>query len=149
MDPDAVDWAGIARHAAARWRHHSYGEELEATAMFAAWRHRDEPPGLIYVAARAAMIDDLRHWTGGRYRTSPGRVGQRMTSSRDDIEHYVGSQPAPERPSVAYGLEGRMAYLIDGLWEGFTKDELARLLGLHPSRVSQLLRDLRQQVQED
>jgi DNA-binding transcriptional ArsR family regulator len=143
------DWQSIARRVAAKWRRHSYGEELESTALLATWKHRHESPTLMAIAAESAMIDDLRKWTGGRYANSPGRVGFKMTSPREDIDHYAGETLDLDRPSVSYNLKGRMAFIADGLSVGMTKDEIARHLGVHPSRVSQLLRKLRKLTCED
>jgi DNA-binding NarL/FixJ family response regulator len=140
-------WQRVARSVSWKWRRHSLAEELEATAAFAAWQHRDDHPSLMVTAARSAMIDELRRCTGGR-RTSARRRGHAATFPSDRNDFAASTDHEPFSPATLYGLRGRMAVIANALALGESKVEIARRLGVTPSRVSQLIHELREIVNQ-
>jgi DNA-binding CsgD family transcriptional regulator len=145
-------WMTIAKKAVSQWRYYSYGEEVEASAMYAAWKSRDQQGNFIYMKARSAGIDELRRWTGRE--TSSKRKVKDLTFASSDMfdDGYLSSLATYDTESLSvvniYNFKGRLAIIAQMLSEGETKAAVADRLGLHPSRVSQLLKDLRKEVEK-
>jgi hypothetical protein len=144
VDPE---WLTVARRVARKWRTHTLGEELEATAMWAAWKHRDLPAPHIGAICRTAMIDELRRCTG-RSATGARRQGLGVTQPTERIDQLATCDDA-ESVSTLYGLTGRMAFIADSLASGDRRVDIARHLGVDPSRVTQLIRELRRLIDNE
>ncbi|NBW09927.1 MAG: sigma-70 family RNA polymerase sigma factor [Caulobacteraceae bacterium] len=135
------DWARLerlARRAAAKWYAHSDHDDLLQECRIAAWEHADKDDTLIVVICRRRIIDCLRSWHGDRRRPVPVLV---------PLGEHDAVTVADELPlSVSWGLAGRHAVIIDGLASGERPQDLAAVIGVHPSRVSQHIAELRKLV---
>ena len=129
----------LAQRGAARWRSHSDWEDLLQECRVVAWRHADEPDGVILWRCRCICIDCLRSWRGDR-RLANGPL-QYVSLDGHDI---VDQDELP--PSVSWGLAERHAVIADGLASGERPSDIAATIGVHPSRVSQHIAELRKLV---
>lgn len=138
----------VADQATSRWRQKSHHDDVSQAARIAAWRafdrgHRDRR--VIYRSACSAAIDELRRLTGHRTSTRDAR----RTLSIDHVTWVepVRPDPDPLPPSQLYGLTGRHAVIADMVAAGEPKQDIATVLGVHPSRVSQLLAEMRRHIE--
>ena len=139
----------IADEATCRWTGMTDHEDLRQVARIAAWRtfdhgHRDR--ALVYRAARCAAIDELRRLTGHRTSTRDAR----RTLSIDHVtwvERAGQELDEPLEPSHLYGLTGRHAVIADLVGAGELHQDIATVLGVHPSRVTQLLHEMRRVIE--
>ena len=118
-----------------------YGEDLEdllQEARLAVWQAGDVSDALAILIARRRTIDAWRKMTG--YRSKSRR--RRRTESLDVEGVPVPTAEDHRLPASDMGLTGRQAVLVDGLALGFRRCELADMLGVTPSRVSQLLHNI-------
>ncbi len=145
---DLRDALSIADEATRRWRRQRHHDDVAQAARIAAWRtfdrgHRTRPA--IYRSAHSAAIDELRRITGRRAGTRAARI----TTSIDHISYVEtpGDDPDPIPPSLQYGLTGRHAVIVDLVAAGELRQDIAAELGVHPSRVTQLLREVRRAIE--
>ena len=117
--------AGTACH---RWRSDRDYDDLIQTAVVYGWEHPELSAGTMVWLMRARAIDWLRLRDGRTF-------DQRLVEL--PVHVSVGARDLPV--SVTYGLSGRDAVMAEMLSLGYLKSEVAERLGVHPSRVSQLL----------
>jgi hypothetical protein len=135
-------WELIARRVASRWSGHAFAADALSAALLAGWEFRDENPALIVTACQKDVIDELRHVGGrrGGYRYEGNRVTT-PSITHDIADTYSVEDDLPV--SLLYGLSGRLAVIAEALAVGRSKVSIAAELGVDPSRVSQLIADLR------
>jgi DNA-directed RNA polymerase specialized sigma24 family protein len=136
----------IARQVSRRLAH---GEQEDANqdALIAIWlgrpqlQHLDEYAYYAFCRRRAyfAAVDGWRHRNNGRRKTTP-TLGRRY----DGMATERGPEDAVDIQGLAAELakrckEPRLIPIIIMLSLGFSKQEIADRLGLHPTRISQLL----------
>lgn len=138
----------IADDATCRWTGMTHHEDLAQVARIAAWRtfdHGHRQRAVLYRSAKFAAIDELRRLTG--HRTSTRNV--RRTLSIDHATWVEPARPDPDPllPSQQYGLTGRHAVIADMVGAGELHQDIATVLGVHPSRVTQLLHEMRRAIE--
>ena len=126
-------------------RRHRHFDDLTQAAWVALWRHGPDGEALLCTVAYRAAIDEWRRLCGRP--STPGRQLTRNAELFDDIRPMDRPTPEPTTSvSDLYKLDGRLATIAEVLAIGETKDEAARILGVSPGRVSQLLHDVRRHV---
>lgn len=137
-----TEWArldGLARQAARKWAAHSDHADLLQEARIVAWRNADAPDAHVVRLCSLRIIDCLRSWHGDRR----WAVGHRTIVP---LERDVATMGDDLPPSVSWGLAGRHAVIADGLASGERPSDIAARLGVHPSRVSQHIAQLRERL---
>ena len=162
----------LAYRAVSRWRVSSFSwewDEAHAVAIVTAYEHRDEPhAGTIVLKCRSAAIDEFRRLCGREKGHSPGQAAKHeawATMRHLDYPIYRdGNQTIGDViPDTGHTPEewvcgetgfddvlDRIANWPD-LWkliatrldERIPKQAIAEELGVSPGRVSQILRDMR------
>gem|GEM_PF-7043676 len=133
-----TDWRGLERIAdrAARRFPSLWRDDIRQEALLAAWQHEDNL-ALAAVAARRRAIDHARH-LGGRHLGRQRRVLVEFDAARHSAT--VAEYEPLELPWV----DERHRYIGRRLAVGDHKDEIAADLGVSPSRVSQLIAEMRE-----
>lgn len=137
----------IADRATSKWRAKPHHDDVNQAARIAAWRTFAaglRAPGAVYGSARSAAIDELRRLTG---RGAARRLRRHLSIDHATWVEPVRPDPDPLSPSQLYGLTGRHAVLADAIAAGELGQDIAAVLGVHPSRVSQLRLELRSAIQ--
>jgi hypothetical protein len=134
----------IAQTAVARWRHTirpADHDDLLQEARLVVWAHLHMPDGQLVQLARWRTVDAMRRmWRSGR--------SHQFADARPAGLHPDG-QPHhhdPTDPVLDRGLVGRHATIAYGLAAGLTKQAVAETLGVHPSRISQILPAIRNEM---
>ena len=127
----------IARSSVARWHRHPYHDDLLQIALLAAHQNQELPNAWIGQRCKIAVITELRRWYGrkGTYRYRAEHVG-----FDEALDLTVDDHP---NPAVELGLTGRHHVIASRLAAGYTKVQVAAELGVHPSRVSHHLTEMR------
>ena len=135
----------LARVAAGPWRSLSLYEDCVQVAAVALWRSEGSglSDGVRVVDARRRIVDDLRCTVG---RPGTARHAQRSSEvSLDGFPVDVFGVWDSESLSVlveSFRPSGRERSILWRLLAGWTVTEVADELGVTPSRVSQVLREL-------
>lgn len=135
-----TEWARLerlARQAARRWQAHGDHADLLQECRIVAWRNAAAPDAHIVRLCSLRCVDCLRSWHGDRRRPVPVLVplGDNDGATVDELA-----------VSASWGLAGRHALIAEGLASGKRPSDIAAELGVHPSRVSQLIGELRQLI---
>jgi DNA-directed RNA polymerase specialized sigma24 family protein len=128
----------LSRIAARKWAAHSDHADLLQECRIVAWRNAAAPDAHIVRLCSLRCIDCLRSWHGDRRRPVPVLVplGDHDAAVTDDLP-----------VSASWGLaDARLAHIADGLSVGQRPSDIAATLGVHPSRVSQHIAELRELV---
>lgn len=139
MDQLAVD---VVERVVHRWRTHAHYEDLRQVALVAAWQHEGEDAGIVGRRAKEAVIDELRRFYG-RPGTTRYRLSRTVSTDGLGDDYFLAEDPGLAT-SVQLGLGKREGFIVDALGRGWPKQDIAKWLGVHPSRVSQLLVELRE-----
>lgn len=145
---DALIARRLARLARCRYFNRD-DDDILSDAMYAAWKAsrrfngKGDVGGFIGVNVQQDIIDGKR----ARY----GRPGSaRYESSLAYVSHdyLVGlgrrdPQPVAHLIEALAGDDERLEFVVTKLYEGYTKTEIASMLGVSQGRVSQLLRKVR------
>lgn len=141
----------IADDATSKWRAKPHHEDINQVARIAAWEtyergHRAS--GAIYRLARRAAIDELRRLTG---RMAARELRRHLSIDHETFVEAPGQYLDPvdqTLPSELFRLTGRQAVIADLFATGHRQGEVAAALGLHTTRVAQLLPALRARIEK-
>lgn len=97
------------------------------------------PRPLLHTILRRRMIDAVRTIKGDSRRPS-GRHLDRPSATVGITQPHHDPDPLWEPPTTG---DERLDHIIRRLADGATKQEIATELGVHPSRISQLIRTIR------
>lgn len=125
-------------------------EERQAVALAAAWEAETKllPRRYVPTVTRRRLVEAVR--------TKHGRDGRRrLTEPLDDIQahpavldRYPSDGGVDDLIQDLAGDDARLALVFRLISEGYTKTQAAQAIGVHPSRVSQLLRQVRDRAAE-
>ncbi len=110
-----------------------------------AWQHRHIlPDSLLVTVVRRRTIDRLRKDNGRTFRRATI-----TTPATDDLIEAI-APPVDDHPNPVdgYGWMGAQLAVAEGLLAGDEKQVIAANLGVHPSRVSQILTRMRRDVDD-
>lgn len=139
----------LARMSAAKWRQHRLYEDLLQEARCTLWQNYNPhySRGSNIWIAQKRIIDVLRQQSGRKH----SRNYQQRTYDLLRIDPSL-IPPLEFRDEtdiiMEIGLEGRHLVIARMLELGFPKQDIAEHLGLHPSRISQILIETRKIVGE-
>ena len=132
----------IATSICARWHRHPYHDDLLQIALLAAHQNQNLPNSWIGQRCKIAVIDELRRWCGrrgtARYQAEHVGFDEALDLTVDD---YLN-------PAVELGLTGRHYLIATRLAAGYTKRQIAAELGVHPSRISHHLTEIRAALED-
>ncbi len=130
----------LARQGCCRWNTHRLYPDLLQEARIVAWQHWDQPDRYIVRIIQLRVIDAARRELGRGRRRQP-----ELLTINDHPEPTSVDHPCP---TVEWGLTGRNRTIARMLAHGVEKQAIARHFHIHPSRVSQLLAQLRAHHQD-
>lgn len=131
-------------------------DDLYQVGRIALWQHgQDEPEAHQYVIARNAMVDELRrHRWACRSAYADGQFEMTSYDAWENAPEGVTDCHAASMVAVRQciakfaDLSVRQRQVIDCLLAGMQKQEVAAECGVSPSRVTQILADLRRIVEQ-
>jgi hypothetical protein len=133
-------------------RHHPLDrDELHAIALTSAWEAQTKllPAHVAAIVTRRRIIDAMRDRYGDA-RPARHHPNQHVHSPLTDT--HICHDPTPDRTAelaeLYAGDDPRLRSMLWHLAAGWTKAATARRHGIHPSRLSQLLAQIRRTHQE-
>jgi DNA-directed RNA polymerase specialized sigma24 family protein len=116
-------------------------DDVEQAGRIALWEKSPANVALAYTVARHAMVDEIRRT---RYGARSIHAGEHVSwvDARDDKPGYE----LPERllavkqaVGILMNMPPQYQAVVSAVLECDTKDEAAKRVGLHPSRITQML----------
>lgn len=160
MGPSEV---AIAKHVARRFikRRRLWNYELEdaeSDALMAVWKAtlsfdgRGNRSTYLYIKAEQGVVDGIRQQCG-RLGSARNELYKRMFRAGNGDPDEGSSRERSEMEFEAFvaeladGDDERVRFILHRLAEGYSKREIAEQLGVDPSRVSQLLKQVKERVE--
>lgn len=149
-DLDASKMESIVRQAVKNWSSHRDYEDLKQIGRIAYWREScsDDPDALAVVKVRRRVIDGWRSMNGC-HRDKHGYLHGSLESD-EELLAVLDSSSENQYLSCAFELKdmfkGKKKTIANMVIEGFNNQTIANHLGLHPSRISQILAEMKKQL---
>lgn len=136
----------IVKSAVSHWRSHRDIEDLKQLGRIAYWNENcsEDPDALAVIKVRRRVIDGWRTMNGHRSKYAKHgfakglQLEEYMLESSDSSENIVLSNS--KDLSQILGISGRTTSIINLLAAGHTKRYIAAQLDIDPSRISQILK---------
>lgn len=143
------EWDRIERLAqivSAKWRSHPLHPDLLQEMRLYVWQNREKDDRLIQWMGKHRAIDFLRQTDGRKGKPDYLRRERHALPGEDFIFDHAGATVDQRDTIMELGLTGRHELIARMIEVGYQKQEIAEAMGLHPSRVSQILGEMRYEV---
>ena len=136
----------LVKQATSCWSGHRDIEDLVQLGRIAYWKENcsDDSEALAVVKIKRRVIDGWRSLNGRGYRNA-------VFVDKDDHTNLV-TCPSSEDECVSNGcdiinlFDGKKRFIAHSLIMGFNKHSIAHECNVHPSRVSQILAEMKVQI---